>query len=133
MYSWWAENRQQFPTLCQLARNLLALPATSVPSEHAFSKAGHIVHPRCARLTPSHVDELVFLSHNYRQLIMAKPSGFIVQSESESSSSSEEEICSSILFGLSSKGVFIDNPICLKGESLCVTRTGCGLMNIDIL
>ena len=89
-YSWWAENRQQFPTLCQLARNLLALPATSVPSERAFSKAGHIVRRRCARLTPSHVDELVFLSHNYRHLITAKPSGFIVQSESESSSSEDE-------------------------------------------
>ena len=31
------------------------------------------------------------------------------------------------------KSVFIDNPICPKGESLCVTRTRCGLMNIDIL
>ena len=67
------------------ARNLLALAATSVPSERAFSKAGHIVCRRRARLTPSHVDELVFLSHNYRQLITVKPSGFIVQSESENS------------------------------------------------
>ena len=42
-YSWYAENNKQFPTLSQLARRLLVLPATSVPNERAFSKADHIV------------------------------------------------------------------------------------------
>ena len=38
-----------------------------------------------------------------------------------------------VLLVCKKKSVFIDNPICPKGESLCVTRTRCGLMNIDIL
>ena len=88
-HSWWAENKLQFPTLSQLARRLLALPATSVPSERAFSKAGHIVCRRRARLAPSNVDKLVFLSHNYSQLITGKPLSFIVQTESDSDSEDE--------------------------------------------
>jgi len=88
-YSWWAENKKQFPTLSQLARKLLALPATSVPSERAFSKAGHIVRRRRARLSPSNVDKLVFLSHNYRQLMPGEPLCFIVQTESDSDSEDE--------------------------------------------
>ena len=34
-----------------------------------------------------------------------------------------------LLFCLACLLVFIDNPICLKGESLCVTRTGFSLTN----
>ena len=34
---WWYENKPGFPNLCKLALHYLTIPATSVPSEQAFS------------------------------------------------------------------------------------------------
>jgi len=42
----------------------LRIPATSVPSERAFSSAGHIVNTKRACLLPSSVNMLVFLAEN---------------------------------------------------------------------
>ena len=44
----------------------LAIPATSIPSERAFSAAGHIVNKKRACLHPSSVNMLVFLSENLK-------------------------------------------------------------------
>ena len=39
---WWKENCQKLPLLAKLAKEYLWVPATSVPSERAFSLTGYI-------------------------------------------------------------------------------------------
>ena len=41
---WWKHNCICFPLLAVIARKYLCIPATSVPSEHVFSKGGIIVN-----------------------------------------------------------------------------------------
>ena len=43
---WWKRNEARYPTLSKMARKYLALPATSTPSECAFSIAGFIVNKK---------------------------------------------------------------------------------------
>ena len=50
---WWQDNIKQFPLLGKLARKYLCVPATSVPSERAFSTAGYIVNIKRACLYTS--------------------------------------------------------------------------------
>ena len=61
---WWKANSFRYPLLSSLAKKYLSIPATSVPSERAFSTAGHIVNKKRACLHPSSVNMLVFLSEN---------------------------------------------------------------------
>ena len=61
---WWKDNSSKYPTLVQLAKQYLAIPATSVPSERAFSAAGHIANERRSCLLPDSITMLVFLAEN---------------------------------------------------------------------
>ena len=61
---WWKSNQKHYPQLAQLARKYLCVLATSVPSERAFSVAGHIVYEKRACLLPKNINMLVFLSAN---------------------------------------------------------------------
>ena len=61
---WWKEHSCVFPLLAKMAKKYLCVPGTSVPSERIFSKGGIIVDPFRSRLSPSHVNTLVFLSKN---------------------------------------------------------------------
>lgn len=62
--AWWKINQGRFPRLANLARKYLAIPGTSVPSERVFSAAGLTVNRLRTRLTPDHVDMLIFLNKN---------------------------------------------------------------------
>ena len=62
---YWNDNSRRYPKLATLARKYLCIPATSVPSECAFSTAGHVVNRRRANLAPETVDMLVFLNRNW--------------------------------------------------------------------
>eukprot|EP00117_Sycon_ciliatum_P003306 scpid88225/ scgid8156/ Zinc finger BED domain-containing protein 1; Putative Ac-like transposable element; dREF homolog len=61
---WWKGNAERFPTLMQVARKVLCIPATSVPSERVISAAGIIVNKLRASLAPANVDALIFLHSN---------------------------------------------------------------------
>ena len=61
---WWARSSYRYPHLAQLAMKYLSIPATSVPSERAFSTAGHIVNEKRSCLLPENVSMLVFLASN---------------------------------------------------------------------
>ncbi len=59
--NWWKVHEQSYPLLAYVAKALLCIPATSVPSERVFSTAGDVVNAQRATLTPENVDMLVFL------------------------------------------------------------------------
>ena len=40
--TWWGKRESEFPKLSKIARNTLAIPATSASSERIFSKMGNI-------------------------------------------------------------------------------------------
>ena len=61
---WWRMNSARYPCLSYVARKYLAIPATSVPAERAFSLAGHIVNQKRSALLSDNVNKLVFLAEN---------------------------------------------------------------------
>ena len=65
---YWAEASRRYPIVAQVARQCLRVPASSTSSERSFSKTGHIVRARRARLSDEHVKELSFLSWNQNLL-----------------------------------------------------------------
>jgi hypothetical protein len=42
--SWWKAHSRKYPILARVARDVLAIPATTVASESAFSSGGRVVH-----------------------------------------------------------------------------------------
>jgi hypothetical protein len=56
---WWKANATRFPILSRLARDLLAIPITSVASESAFSVGGRTLDDFRTSLTPKMVERLV--------------------------------------------------------------------------
>jgi len=63
--AFWKTNKTKYPAAAKLARRYLAIPATSVPSERVFSKAGNIVTKKRASLDPCLVEKLLFLHYNW--------------------------------------------------------------------
>jgi len=61
---WWKNYCTQLPLLATLARKYLCIPATSVPSERAFSTAGNIVNAKRSCLLPENTNMLTFLAQN---------------------------------------------------------------------
>lgn len=63
--TWWRANQRIFPTLSQLARNILGIPATSAPSERAFSAAGLLISAKRSSIDPWHAQQVLFIHDNY--------------------------------------------------------------------
>ncbi|XP_069821004.1 E3 SUMO-protein ligase ZBED1-like [Dendropsophus ebraccatus] len=61
---WWRLHQANFPRVANLAKKYLCIPATSAPSERAFSTSGNIVTCHRSALKPETVDKLVFLAKN---------------------------------------------------------------------
>ena len=58
---WWRLKQQQYPLLAKVALRLLAIPATSAPSERVFSIAGITIAKERSRLNPANAGDLVFI------------------------------------------------------------------------
>ncbi|CAN0872971.1 Putative AC transposase, partial [Linum grandiflorum] len=56
---WWKLNGEKYPTLQQIARDLLAIPITSVASESAFSSGGRLLDPHRSRLHYATVEAMM--------------------------------------------------------------------------
>ena len=61
----WAQHKHVYPHLYVLAHNILYTPASSVPCELVFSKAGIVVSKKGNRLSPGTVEKVIFLNKNY--------------------------------------------------------------------
>ncbi|XP_019155962.1 PREDICTED: zinc finger BED domain-containing protein RICESLEEPER 2-like [Ipomoea nil] len=56
---WWKVNSDRFPILSRMARDVLAVPISTVASESAFSTSGRVLDPFRSSLTPKIVESLV--------------------------------------------------------------------------
>ncbi|XP_049533618.1 E3 SUMO-protein ligase ZBED1 [Anopheles darlingi] len=61
---WWKINKNKYPTLFNLALRTLCIPATSVPCERVFSKAGDIEITKRNRLKSGKLQKILFLKEN---------------------------------------------------------------------
>lgn len=61
---WWSERKTIYPRLFNIVLKRLCIPATSVPCERLFSKAGLILRDRRSRLLTSKAEQVIFLCHN---------------------------------------------------------------------
>lgn len=59
---WWKVNQSAFAPMHDLALKYLSCPATSVPSERLFSKAGNIISKKRSSLLPENANKLICLS-----------------------------------------------------------------------
>jgi len=62
--TWWESQQQTYHTLSKLARVVLAIPATSAPSERIFSVVGLTVNASRSSLAPSSMDKVIFVHEN---------------------------------------------------------------------
>ena len=60
--AWWKDVASSTPRLALIAKDVLGIPATSVPSERLFSKAGEVISSRRGSLKAKHVDMILFLN-----------------------------------------------------------------------
>ncbi|KAK3890989.1 hypothetical protein Pcinc_005154 [Petrolisthes cinctipes] len=60
--TWWKDHSPLFPKLAEQAKKFLCIPATSVPSERLFSKAGELVSQRRNCLGDENINTNLFLN-----------------------------------------------------------------------
>lgn len=64
---WWKDHQAMFPVLAKMARDFMAIPATSAPSERCFSASGGMVSVRRTRLSDDSVESGMCLRNWLRQ------------------------------------------------------------------
>ena len=76
--NWWKVNSTKYPTLGQIARDVLAMPVSIVASESTFSTGGRVLNNYMSSLTSKTVEALICtqnwfysspLSTNFEELI----------------------------------------------------------------
>lgn len=64
LLQWWKRQADTFPKLSLLAQGILAIPATSAPSERVFSTAGLVLQAKRSSLAPENVNKIIFVHDN---------------------------------------------------------------------
>ncbi|XP_064467904.1 E3 SUMO-protein ligase ZBED1-like isoform X2 [Ornithodoros turicata] len=62
--SWWRDRKQLYPRVHETMKSRMCIPATSVPCERMFSKAGQVATEARNRLSGKNVRTLMFLNAN---------------------------------------------------------------------
>jgi hypothetical protein len=57
--NWWNVAGMKYPPLRKIARDIMAIPVTTVASESVFSTSGRIITPSHSRLAPNMVEALM--------------------------------------------------------------------------
>ncbi|KAK0600812.1 hypothetical protein LWI29_018651 [Acer saccharum] len=57
--SWWKVNKGKYPILAKIAKDILAIPVSTVASESAFSASGRFLSPHHRRLHPDTLEALM--------------------------------------------------------------------------
>ncbi|XP_019179230.1 PREDICTED: zinc finger BED domain-containing protein RICESLEEPER 2-like [Ipomoea nil] len=57
--TWWKSHSERFPILSKMARDVLAVPISTVASESCFSTSGRVLDPFRSSLTPKIVEALI--------------------------------------------------------------------------
>lgn len=78
--SWWKSNTEVFPCLAKMARDYLAIPGTSVPSERRFSASGDMISPKRNRLAADTIRATMCL-HDWWKVDYAKETRDWLQTE----------------------------------------------------
>lgn len=63
---WWKNNQGVYPILARLAKDYLAVQATSAPSERIFSVASRIIGARRSRMGPDIAGKVLYVSENWQ-------------------------------------------------------------------
>lgn len=63
---WWANHAKMYPTLARIAKDICAIPATSVPCERLFSAGAEIATDRRSRLGAVKFKKIQMLKHAWR-------------------------------------------------------------------
>lgn len=61
---WWEHRKSVYPNLYKVAMRRLCIPASSVPCERTFSKAGQIMTEKRNRMLTSKLSQIIFIQHN---------------------------------------------------------------------
>ena len=65
IYDWWQLNKHRYPHLYKLTLKYLSIPATSVPSERVFSKAGEIKSDLRSRIKADNLNSIIFFGTQF--------------------------------------------------------------------
>ncbi|CAI0406533.1 unnamed protein product [Linum tenue] len=85
---WWKVNNHRFPTLSRMARDVLAVPVSTVSSEAAFSTGGRVLNDFRSSLTPRIVEALICT----QDWLWAESSVCLVEEDSEEIDNIDEEL-----------------------------------------
>ncbi|XP_063762422.1 zinc finger BED domain-containing protein 4-like [Eleginops maclovinus] len=72
-FQYWRDNQARLPTLAATAAKFLSAPCTSVESERLFSAVSLIIDEHRSRLTPEHLEMLVFVKKNLPIMLGLQP------------------------------------------------------------
>jgi hypothetical protein len=67
--AWWKGQSSRFPILSSMARDVLAIPISTVASESAFSAGGHILDDFRSSLTPFMIEAIVCSQVSVRNMV----------------------------------------------------------------
>ncbi len=56
---WWNKNKDYFPNISKMAFDCITIPATSVPNEQVFSRAGDLITKKRNRLEKKTIKALM--------------------------------------------------------------------------